>query len=399
MSVSVTLADEWDRELWKMGRFYSRNFSRDTSDAGVLLTFDMDCTDPRLSPLGKYGFPEKGIRVKLKVPTKYTTTPSDTDHLECCVCDVKTTDADRPIPPDFASKFKSSFAKLFSNKPTLRIFDSLRSLDRDIAETWIAAILSTRNTLVSPEEEEEGEAVGRIVVSGPSIFQFLYLKVDVLCIKCERITPDIRIDLCDGYLRKELNCGTCERDLCISGSVDKVFGVDAAISRIDSAAAYVFCNCGMDCSYVGPLRPHKQAEVTYTCACQPIQFSFVLNSLVTLASQRKSTKHRTEVSSRKVYKEGVSLTLNGACKHFKKSFRWLLYPCCNEWFACNHCHDLRVSSHECDPDGVDKMMCGFCSKQQLVDNTCIECGKVTTPGWSAHEHVGNEPRVRRRKGR
>lgn len=397
-SVSVTLADEWDRELWKLGRFYSRNFACDVIEAGVLLSLDLDCTDPRLSPLGTYGFPEKGIRVKLNVPTKYTTNPSDADHLECPVCDVKTTDADRPIPRDFASKFKSSFAKLFSNQPTLKIFNSLRSLDRDIAETWIAGILATRNTVVSPEDEE-GEGVARIMVSGSSRFHFLYFKVDVLCIKCERSTSDIRIDCCDAYFRRELKCGTCDRDLCISGSVDKVFGVDAAISRIDSAAAHVFCNCGMDCSYVGPLRPHKHAEVTFTCECQSIQFSFVLNSLVTLASQRKSTKHRTDVSSPKVYKEGVSLTLNGACKHYKKSFRWLLYPCCNEWFACNQCHDLRVSSHECDCDGVEKMMCGFCSKQQLVDNTCIECGKETTPGWSAQERVRNEPRVRRRKRR
>lgn len=36
---------------------------------------------------------------------------------------------------------------------------------------------------------------------------------------------------------------------------------------------------------------------------------------------------------------GFPLPENGACKHYKRSFRWMRFPCCGRIFPCDKCHD------------------------------------------------------------
>lgn len=41
---------------------------------------------------------------------------------------------------------------------------------------------------------------------------------------------------------------------------------------------------------------------------------------------------------------GLRLNLIGSCKHYKKSHRWLRFPCCHKVYPCNQCHDI-ASDH------------------------------------------------------
>lgn len=39
------------------------------------------------------------------------------------------------------------------------------------------------------------------------------------------------------------------------------------------------------------------------------------------------------------YKQGESLPKNGACSHYKHSYRFFRFPCCGKAFPCDICHD------------------------------------------------------------
>eukprot|EP00879_Flechtneria_rotunda_P010286 GHRR01010754.1.p1 GENE.GHRR01010754.1~~GHRR01010754.1.p1 ORF type:complete len:1021 (+),score=491.09 GHRR01010754.1:767-3829(+) len=72
--------------------------------------------------------------------------------------------------------------------------------------------------------------------------------------------------------------------------------------------------------------------------------------------------------------EGAPLPHNGACKHYRHSYRWLRFPCCGARYPCDLCHEEAV------PDGhnaawATRMVCGFCSREQPVNSSCKYCGK------------------------
>lgn len=81
-----------------------------------------------------------------------------------------------------------------------------------------------------------------------------------------------------------------------------------------------------------------------------------------------------------VFKKGEELPNKGACKHYKKSFRWFRFPCCGSVYPCDICHDVEAN-HE--HKIANKMICGLCSKEQSVKKDC-ECGmtlKKSTNCW------------------
>lgn len=70
---------------------------------------------------------------------------------------------------------------------------------------------------------------------------------------------------------------------------------------------------------------------------------------------------------------GEALPGNGTCKHYGKSYRWFRFSCCQSLYPCDICHDEQ-SGHKSLI--ANKMVCGFCSKEQSVKKEC-ECGKNT----------------------
>ena len=69
--------------------------------------------------------------------------------------------------------------------------------------------------------------------------------------------------------------------------------------------------------------------------------------------------------------EGNPLPDLGACKHFKKSLRWLRFSCCGKVYPCPVCHELAG----CIGGSVaNTMVCGKCSHEQPCGgNPCVKC--------------------------
>lgn len=62
-------------------------------------------------------------------------------------------------------------------------------------------------------------------------------------------------------------------------------------------------------------------------------------------------------------KSGQPLPNNGTCQHYKKSFRWMRFPCCGKVYPCDKCHNEAETEHEMEM--ATRMICGFCSKEQV----------------------------------
>ncbi|XP_056428912.1 uncharacterized protein LOC130368759 isoform X2 [Hyla sarda] len=69
---------------------------------------------------------------------------------------------------------------------------------------------------------------------------------------------------------------------------------------------------------------------------------------------------------------GKPLPDQGTCKHYRKSCRWLRFPCCGKAYPCDTCHD-EAENHEMEL--ASRMLCGFCAKEQPYSNgkPCISC--------------------------
>ncbi|KAK4472762.1 hypothetical protein MN116_003984 [Schistosoma mekongi] len=87
--------------------------------------------------------------------------------------------------------------------------------------------------------------------------------------------------------------------------------------------------------------------------------------------------------------DGSPLPAYGSCKHYRKSYRWLRFPCCGRLEPCDVCHDNSVvDGHEMEL--ATRMICGFCSKEQpfFATKPCVRCGKTLSGTHSSHWEGG-----------
>jgi len=92
---------------------------------------------------------------------------------------------------------------------------------------------------------------------------------------------------------------------------------------------------------------------------------------------------------------GKSLPLNGACEHYKKSYRWYRFPCCGLAFPCDECHAADPVAGKHAADWACRFVCGFCAREQPITNKeCTECGREgkrkSTCFWEGGKGVRNQ---------
>ncbi|ADM12645.1 putative zinc finger domain-containing protein [Encephalitozoon intestinalis ATCC 50506] len=98
---------------------------------------------------------------------------------------------------------------------------------------------------------------------------------------------------------------------------------------------------------------------------------------------------------RETLKPGQPLPEKGTCRHYKKSYRWFRFPCCNSLYPCDICHD-EESGHV--HQMANKMVCGLCSKEQGVGKEC-SCGmnlKKSTSFWEGGKGTRNKATMSRK---
>ncbi|XP_065672770.1 uncharacterized protein LOC101237030 isoform X2 [Hydra vulgaris] len=94
-----------------------------------------------------------------------------------------------------------------------------------------------------------------------------------------------------------------------------------------------------------------------------VQFNTLQPAVASVLDTKVKAPPKLKVVRDPSIKDGAPLPENGACKHYKKSYRWFRFPCCGKMFPCDKCHE------ESSNDGHEmllatKMLCGFCAKEQ-----------------------------------
>ncbi|EXJ95498.1 hypothetical protein A1O1_00620 [Capronia coronata CBS 617.96] len=70
---------------------------------------------------------------------------------------------------------------------------------------------------------------------------------------------------------------------------------------------------------------------------------------------------------------GTPLPANGACPHYRHSYRWFRFGCCGRVYPCDRCHDAAEAHVN---DHADRMICGWCSREQRFrPEDCVVCGR------------------------
>jgi len=133
----------------------------------------------------------------------------------------------------------------------------------------------------------------------------------------------------------------------------------------------IFCSC------------HKKLQL----AVESTRFTQLKSSdyvdtrgAVVIKAKKKSTRDPA-------IQEGKPLPKDGTCKHYKKSFRWLRFPCCGKAYPCDECHDEK-EDHEMQ--FANRMICGFCAKEQAfaANRDCTMCGSNMTKKTGSHWEGG-----------
>lgn len=71
------------------------------------------------------------------------------------------------------------------------------------------------------------------------------------------------------------------------------------------------------------------------------------------------------------------------CTHYSRGCE-LLFPCCNQYFSCRHCHDEKnmhykidpMLMHQADHKSIHIMKCTQCHEEQDISDKCKKCENI-----------------------
>ncbi|KAK9768766.1 hypothetical protein K7432_000368 [Basidiobolus ranarum] len=138
--------------------------------------------------------------------------------------------------------------------------------------------------------------------------------------------------------------------------------------------------------------------VRFTSVAEHARLNLKLSDSATAGLKKKKKKELEELG----LVPGQHLPDKGTCKHYKKSYRWLTFPCCGKSFPCDECHDDK-SDHE--TQFASRMICGYCSSSQSFhpSRPCNSCGRLLVSSsaasgghWEGGKGTRNQTRMSRK---
>lgn len=234
---------------------------------------------------------------------------------------------------------------------------------------------------------ERGTAISfpSIELHGIELFQVALLSVAVKCDRCKTINEI-------GSLKPNLaktseSCRKCATPFSVTFRPELVHANSTRAGFLDTTGCTVsdmlpstfIPTCGK-CS-----TPTAQGLVavrgdTTTNVCREChaRFTFKIPEVKFLAySPGSGVLPPTSGPRRRQEKLGLHagepLPNKGACKHYRKSYRWFRFSCCNKVYACDHCHE---EGEDHINEWANRMICGWCSREQnYAVSNCTFCGR------------------------
>ncbi|GFQ96568.1 uncharacterized protein C18H10.09 [Trichonephila clavata] len=227
---------------------------------------------------------------------------------------------------------------------------------------------------------------GLELIEGVAALSCKKLAITINCIRCK--TPCNSVLLPNKNLTKV--CAKCSKSMelnfnpSILHQFSNILGIIYLLECQAVDVNLVECAFLLDCFSCAKQVPvdslhYGQKQILWCKLCnqklilsiESVKFQGTA-STVTATNVEVVTKKAT-LKKGPVIKEGCPLPDLGACKHYKKSYRWLRFPCCGRLYPCDICHDEKEADH--DMKYASRMICGFCSKEQPYskEKPCLSC--------------------------
>ncbi|KAI8219763.1 hypothetical protein K4K54_009148 [Colletotrichum sp. SAR 10_86] len=146
------------------------------------------------------------------------------------------------------------------------------------------------------------------------------------------------------------------------------------VDMLPSTFVPVCAKCSTQSQGLVSVRGDATTNVCRTCHGK---FTFKIPSVKFLAISASTLAAPSAGAVKKAEKlglhAGTPLPERGACAHYRKSYRWFRFSCCNRVHPCDRCHD--------DAEGhvnewASRMVCGWCSREQRYSpDACGFCGR------------------------
>ncbi|EJW86071.1 zinc finger protein [Wuchereria bancrofti] len=395
-------------------RFHDAKFAYDGSS--YFIEFDYKITDP------DWIFDVKTIGLRLKIP----------EHYPCEMIMVTLNQSTLPVP--LVSHFNKEVKKFLEEKfMEAKKCDTyvgigkmfIRWLDRNILKflsktdkTKVevcdsAEVMQSRNygeakvessskieiameEVINSKQSSKGKAIQARIFwndlnGNIATLSIITMAVSIKCAKCGALS----FLICSV---KQLSISHCKK--CLNGSsihispqlVHQNSNVIALLEPkgcipvdcvlLSSKLSYTCLQCSKEATVENLTYGVSNKSWCYGChsKCEfeikTIRFVGDFNAIEKEDSSVPKSKKKVERSVMLV--EGQPLPENGACKHYKKSYRWFRFPCCGKLYPCDLCHNDAEKEHEMKL--ANRMVCGFCSKEQPFQKAkpCINCNENVT---------------------
>jgi uncharacterized CHY-type Zn-finger protein len=180
--------------------------------------------------------------------------------------------------------------------------------------------------------------------------------------------------------------------------------VDVAHCTVAGVHALGLLATCLECGQVAE-KPHYTPPATWEASCHHCFSRLRLETRVPVrcevatlenAVARQADPRHLKSGVLQKFTVGKPLPMNGTCKHYGRSYRWLRFPCCGVAFPCDTCHD---ESSDHPAEWASRQICGWCAREQplLKGMPCSSCGKFTTSAarFTRHWEGGTGQRNKR----
>ncbi|EAA31008.1 hypothetical protein GE21DRAFT_8682 [Neurospora crassa] len=245
----------------------------------------------------------------------------------------------------------------------------------------------TPGTALPTATAERGTAISfpSIELHGIELLQVTLLSLSVKCNRCKTLND---VTSLKSNVEKLASCKKCATSFTVRFRAELVHANSTRAGFIDLSGCTIsdmlpssfIPTCGR-CStpYPSPGFVSVRGEsTTNVCRECHARFTFKLPDVKFLTySSSQSHLPPTQGPKRKDQKLGLHagdpLPAKGACAHYKRSYRWFRFSCCNKVYPCDKCHQ-QAEDHV--DEWANRMICGWCSREQnyRVEN-CAFCGR------------------------
>lgn len=241
------------------------------------------------------------------------------------------------------------------------------------------------NSNLSSQPAERGTAISfpSVELHGIELLQVSILSLSVKCERCKTINEIGGLK--PNVSKTSESCRKCATPLSVTFRPELVHAHSTRAGFIDVTGCTVadmlpstfVPTCGKCSTAAQGLVAVRADTTTNVCRECHARFTFKIPEVKFLAYSAGSALPPTSGPRRRQEKLGLHagepLPDRGACKHYRKSYRWFRFSCCSKVYSCDKCHDEGESHLN---EWANRMICGYCSREQnyAVAN-CTFCGR------------------------